>query len=196
MEKLPVQFFKKTVRSDASGYGVPSFVLIIGGDNEKAPSKLLVSDIMQDLLSDKLRNIFIVGNLDENPEIVTLLKGLTLKGKSVTFQTRANSTIGPIRILKNLKLSVFVDDFDSEKSDLSSSNLMLLRLDDELILNVDSIRKYNSFKEYFKGRPLVAPVIQFKVSKDVSVKDFEDIRENFLEECSLFPYRSKLIQVQ
>lgn len=171
--------------------GVPCIVVNFLAKKGKVNMDLnaLITEILG---FSKLKTVAIYGNLSDEPEIRTLIEGLVSKGKQVVFTTSATEDIGPIRALPKVKLILNLVPPTKKSNTVRLANMPLLKEDDDLKINLESMEDYENAKAFLKSKTITRPTILFSVTQ---WEDYEKFSEAYLEDCENFFFSSRLSKV-
>jgi hypothetical protein len=171
--------------------GVPC--IVVNFLAKKGRVEMDLNTLVTDILSiSKLRTVAIYGKLSEEPEIKPLIEGLVSKGKQVVFTTSAKEDIGPVRSLPKVKFVLNLTPPNKKNNTIRLSNLPLLKEEDDLKVNLESMDDYKNAKTFLKSKTITRPTILFSTTK---WENSEKFMEAYVDDCENFFFRSRLSQV-
>jgi len=183
---LNIRTIAKNLFPEGNWTGIPCVIVTVVKD---AP-EMEMNAVVKKILDFELKHILIRGSLTQNPELVTIIAGLTNKGKLVTLVTDGDDSIESVRRYKNIRVFLRIVPPTSETNQINPKNLPLLMDSDEIKLIIKNMEDYTKAKEFLKMKLITRPTVLFSLSDD-TVKPLE-IVEEYLKDTLKFRFKNRI----
>lgn len=147
-------------------------------------------ELLTEILNSRVHHVMVRGNLSVKPDIKDFLAGLGIKGKSITFVTDSSEDVGPIRMVRNMKLLILAEVPNAAENYIHPNLFAMLQQADEVEFSINSLEKYEAAKNFLKGRTITQPTILFNIS---SAENKKEISDQYLLDSDTFVFNSKMV---
>ena len=165
------------------GYPATVIKLLRNGKNTEQ------NEVVDAIKENGHKTVVIKGAIMENPEVKTLITGLSSIGHTVIVCTDGADDIGPVRGVRNCYFQVKITPPSSKGNNNNVGMLGYLKPEDELLFVIDSEETYTNSLSFLTARIITKPTVTFMVEED-------ELKDKILADSIKFRFKCRILQMK